>query len=49
MENCSILDNVTIAIEILHYMKCRRRGKVGEVVLKIDISKAYDWVNWGYV
>lgn len=38
-----------VAHEIIHHMKCKRRGKVGEVALKIDISKAYDRVEWEYV
>jgi hypothetical protein len=38
-----------VALEILHHMKCKTRGRVGEVALKIDISKAYDRVNWEYV
>jgi len=37
------------AHEIIHHMKCKRRVKVGEVALKIDISKAYDRVEWEYV
>lgn len=37
------------AHEIIHHMKCKRRGKVGEVALKIDISKAYDRVECKYV
>jgi hypothetical protein len=49
VENRSIIDNVMAAHEIIHHMKCKRRGKVGEVALKIDISKSYDRVEWEYV
>ncbi|MCH81372.1 endonuclease/exonuclease/phosphatase family protein, partial [Trifolium medium] len=38
----SILDNAMAAIELVHYMKSKTRGKQGEVALKLDISKAYD-------
>lgn len=47
VENRSILDNVLVAIETLHHLKCRTKGKVGEMALKIDISKAYGRVDWG--
>lgn len=30
-------------------MKCKERGKHGEVVLKIDISKAYEHVDWRFL
>lgn len=45
----SILDNAMIATEIIHFLKSKRRGKKGEVALKIDMSKAYDKVDWGYL
>jgi hypothetical protein len=45
----SILDNVAVAMETIHHMKCKVREKVGEVVLKIDISKKYDKVDWRYL
>lgn len=45
----SINDNVLVVSEILHAMKCKRRGKQGDVALKIDISKAYDRIDWDYV
>jgi len=32
--------------EIIHYMNSKRRGKVGDLALKVDISKAYDKVEW---
>lgn len=42
MEERSILHNAMIAMEVVHHMKCKARGRVGDVALKIDISKAYD-------
>ncbi|CAN0841413.1 Transposon TX1 uncharacterized 149 kDa protein [Linum grandiflorum] len=45
----SIVDNILIAFETLHSMKLRRRAKHGEVAIKIDISKAYDRVDWRYL
>ena len=38
----SITDNVLI----IHHMKQKNKGNVGEVALKIDISKAYDRLCW---
>ncbi|CAN1801746.1 Transposon TX1 uncharacterized 149 kDa protein [Linum perenne] len=45
----SIVDNVLIAFETLHAMNIRRTAKIGEVALKMDISKAYDRVEWNYL
>lgn len=45
----SIHDNILIAFETIHAMKNRRRGKVGDVALKIDISKAYDTMDWDFL
>lgn len=44
-----ITDNILIAFEMIHYMSRKKRGRVGEVALKLDISKAYDRVNWSYL
>lgn len=43
------MDNVLVTNEIIHYMKCKTRGKQRDVALKINISKAYDGVHWGYL
>nr|KYP48093.1 Transposon TX1 uncharacterized [Cajanus cajan] len=45
----SILDNVLVAMETLHHMKCKTKGKVGEMALKIDFNKAFDRVSWSYL
>jgi hypothetical protein len=45
----SILDNAMVAIEVVHYMKSKLRGKSGDVALKLDISKAYDKIDWDYL
>nr|ABN08841.1 RNA-directed DNA polymerase (Reverse transcriptase) [Medicago truncatula] len=45
----SILDNAMVAIEIVHYMKAKAKGKSEDVALKLDISKAYDRLDWDYL
>lgn len=45
----AIQDNVIIAFEAIHAMKNKRMGVRGDVALKIDISKAYDRVDWGFL
>ncbi|KAK2449324.1 hypothetical protein QL285_008530 [Trifolium repens] len=49
VEGRSILDNALIAIEVIHALKRKTRGRKGELALKIDISKAYDKVDWGFL
>jgi hypothetical protein len=49
VEGRSILDNAQVAIEVIHAMKRRTRGTKGDLTLKIDISKAYDRVDWGFL
>ena len=40
-----IIDNTTVAYEIIHRMRNKRRGKKGQMAIKLDISKAYDRVE----
>ena len=37
-----ITDNVLVAFEIMHYLKKKRNGSEGFMVVKLDMSKAYD-------
>lgn len=38
-----------VAYETIHMMKNKRHGRHGDVALKIDISKAYDRIDWNYL
>ncbi|GAU35387.1 hypothetical protein TSUD_160380 [Trifolium subterraneum] len=49
VEGRSISDNALIAIEVIHALKRRTKGTRGELALKVDISKAYDKVDWGFL
>ena len=44
-----ITDNVLMAYETLHAMHGRKKGKKGAIALKLDISKAYDRVEWSFL
>ena len=44
-----ITDNILMAFEILHYMKTQQNGSTGFMALKLDMSKAYDRVEWSFL
>ncbi|KAL2895927.1 hypothetical protein RDABS01_000461 [Bienertia sinuspersici] len=44
-----ISDNALIAFEIFHYMKRKGEGRCGSLALKLDMSKAYDRVEWSFL
>ena len=43
--NRLITNNILIAFESLHHMKNNCSGKQAYMALKLDMSKAYDWVE----
>ncbi|KAL8156414.1 hypothetical protein AgCh_001488 [Apium graveolens] len=49
IEGRLLTDNAMLAFEVNHYMKRKTQGKNGLAALKIDISKAYDRLEWGFV
>ncbi|KAK4386128.1 putative mitochondrial protein [Sesamum angolense] len=43
-----ITDNILVAYEFNHFMRNKNWGKMGHMALKLDISKAYDKVEWNF-
>lgn len=44
-----ISDNCMVASEIAHYMHKKNSGWDGVMALKLDINKAYDRIEWGFL
>jgi hypothetical protein len=44
-----ISDNTILAYEMSHYMRRKKKGKEVYMALKLDMSKAYDRVEWPFL
>lgn len=44
-----IVDNVLVVFETLYYLKRKTQGKLVYMALKLDMSKAYDHVEWEFL
>ena len=44
-----IFDNAMVAYETVYYLKNKRVGGKNHIAVKLDMSKACDRVEWGYL
>lgn len=44
-----ITNNVLVAFETLHYLKCESQGKLSYMALKFNMSKTYDRIKWKFL
>ena len=44
-----IYDNVLVAFELMHYLEQIKEGKENFMAVKLDMSKAYDRLEWGFI
>ncbi|GKU94254.1 hypothetical protein SLEP1_g7776 [Rubroshorea leprosula] len=42
------MDNVLILREMVHSFS-KRKGRVGDMIVKLDLDKAYDRLEWGFI
>ena len=49
MPGPTIFDNIIVAHEVIHSMHTKKKGNKGLLTAKLDMSKAYDRIEWLYL
>lgn len=44
-----ISDNVMVGFKCIHSLNNHKKGKLSHVAMKLDMSKAYDRVEWPFI
>ena len=44
-----ITNNILVAFELMHYLEHKKKGKENFMAVKLDMSKAYDRVEQGFI
>ncbi|KAK2652504.1 hypothetical protein Ddye_012360 [Dipteronia dyeriana] len=44
-----ISDNAIVRFECMHALKRRKKGRKGVMTIKLDMSKAYDRIEWSFI
>ncbi|KAA3466196.1 reverse transcriptase [Gossypium australe] len=47
--DCMIHDNILIALELIHYVQSLKNGPNKGFFIKLDMSKAYDRIEWNFL
>lgn len=45
----STQDNIFLLQELLHLLRSKKKNKVGCMIMKLDLEKTYDNVNWDFL
>lgn len=38
-----------VSFEVMHDLKSKTKGKTGVMAIKLDMNKAYDRIEWGFL